>query len=349
LLHLSTSLKVFMNKVASQPGGLFGKQLPLSLGIGIIVLFGIAGIYFSSNVEPPKKDSTAVVSAPSKNEGVMVRRQKGYELAQPLMIMEVPDQSPNLFHVRDSIQNFIDKHKGIDFEDASVHLLKQNSGEWIGINYDKPYPSKGYLRIAVLISFLKMSENHPEILNTKVLFDLKSNANYPLLSLQTGRTYSVRDLLGKMMLTQDTTPKFLLIPLLDKSVIIDLYDGLGLGKPDFVNQKFPITASGYSKLLNVIYNGRFLSETNAEYALKLLSNNNERVGLLKMLPEKSKVIHKMSTRFENNLYEIRETGIIYCNDDAYLLTIFINGKNKDKLENACGDLGKLVYDEISVN
>jgi beta-lactamase class A len=336
-----------MNKVAKQPGGLFGKRVPLSIVIVVIILFGFAGIYLSSNQNPTQKDTSYAVISPAKNESIKVRHQKGFELVQPIIITEVPEQSPNLFYVRDSINSFISTHKGNGFDDVSVHLLKQNSGEWIGINQEKEYDSKGYLRLAVLISFIKMSEKNPAILNQKILYQPKSTVRYPELSLEAGKSYSVNDLLSKMMLTADTTPKSLLIPYIDKSLILSLYDGLGLKKPDLENKKFAFTVSDYSKLLNVIYNGRYLSEANSEYALKLLSNNTEREGLLKFLPEKSKVVHKMNQTFKNNKYELRESGIIYCNDDAYLLTIFITGKDKNKLEDACGDIGKLVYDDIS--
>ena len=337
-----------MNNVTNG-SGFFKKQLPLSFGIVVVLIFGLAGIYFNSNKEiKPVKDTTAV--ATNFEDNAKLRRQSGFSYVHPLLIAEIVDQSENLFQVRNQIKDYITEHQDKDFSDVSFHLKKLNTGEWIGLNQDKEYSSRGYLRIAVLITFLKMSERDRSILNHQIVFNkAPGSGNYPLLSLTPGKSYSISNLLEQMMTSADTTPKFLLIPFIDRSVLMDLYEPLGLGRPDFRNNRFSITTVGYSKLLNVIYNGRFLNENNSEYALKLLSNNKDKVGLLKLLPEQSKVVHKMVQRFKDNQYELRETGIMYCNNESYLLTIFITGKNEQGLEKSCGEIGKLVYEEVSIN
>ena len=324
------------------------KKIPLSLVIMIVCISGALGIFLSIRHETQTGTDTLVVSTITPADTVKLHRHVGKEFTKPLLITEIPGQSPSLFSIRQKISSYLDSNAVGNFSNVSVYLLKQNTSEWIGINHEKEYSSPGYLRISVLISILKLTEKNPQLLNKKIEYKGNPNSsNYSELTLTPGKAYTVQKLIEQMMLTQDTTPKFLLNPLLDKKEFIEFHESLGLNKPDLENQKFSITAAGYSKLLNVIYNGTYLNHANSEYVLKLLSNNNKREGILKFLPEKSKVIHKMSLRFANNQWQVRESGIIYDNNDSYVLTILISGTDKVLLENACGEIGKIVYDLLS--
>ena len=99
--------------------------------------------------------------------------------------------------------------------------------------------------------------------------------------------------------------------------------------------------------MELLYNATYLNKKNSEYALSLLDESKgKKKGIMKLLPDGSKTIHKFSNRFNNNQYELRESGIIYTNNDAFQLTIFATGNNNATLESTTGNIGKIVYDWI---
>ena len=139
--------------------------------------------------------------------------------------------------------------------------------------------------------------------------------------------------------------------MLAKNINIDelakLFKDLEINVPDFMNRKYLITVSEYSKFLELLYNATYLDKKNSEYALSLLDESKgKKKGIMKFLPDGSKTIHKFSNRFNNNQYELRESGIIYTKNDAFQLTIFATGNNNTTLDSATGNIGKIVYDWI---
>lgn len=325
-------------------------KIPLLIAIPILLLTSafviLARNYYNKKNQPAETTSAAKPC----NTDLKIYRDKSKTLTSPMFMYELPEQSPALAPLKNRIQELIKKEYDTkNVNDISLYLVAQNSGEWIGINNKEQYNSSGYVRLAILITYLKMAEENPNVMtqsitfkpeNTKVLTDSS-------LVLKSGTSYSVRELLRYLILTPDTNPKRMLADHIDKNTFRNLFDILGMQFPDFNNRKYTIDVTQYSKFLQLLYNGRYLNENHSEYALQLLSEQSKRNGILKLLPTDSKAIHKISERFVNNSFELRESGIIYRDYDSYVLTIFGRGNNRDALDAISGSIAKIVYDNIA--
>jgi beta-lactamase class A len=330
--------------------GFFSKKIPLNIGILIIIVFaGMAVFLSASRTEQPKK--AEAVPAADCNEKVNLIQDNAYSHTHPLLIAALPEQSQQMAPLKAKLAADIEnKKKNNLLNNASVHVMKLNSGEWIGYNQDEKFTSGGYIRLAMLITFLKMSEIDPAIMNRQIVYSPPSSYRIKddkVFGLISGKTYSVKDLLGFMMQNPDTNARVLLSTQMNKEIFNKLFSDLGLEQPDIVNRKYFISVSEYSMFLHLIYNGRFLNEADSEYALQLLAGESQKKGMRMLLPDDVKVIHKYSERFRNNLYELRESGIIYFDDNSYLVTIFANGKNNELLEQLIAEISKDVYDFVS--
>jgi beta-lactamase class A len=274
-----------------------------------------------------------------------------FELTKPMIIVEVAEQSPSLFTLKKQISDLSDaEFANKNLNDISIYLMKQNTGEWIGLNYDEPYNSSGYIRFAILITYLKMAEKDPLLLNRTMSFHPENSKvlKDTSLELKDGNYYTVKELLQKMILFPDTNSRYLLAQQMDMKLFNSLFTILGMNIPNVSTRKYSINVAQYSRFLQLLYNGRYLNETHSEYALQLLSDQTDKKGILKLLPTNTKALHKISERYVNNSFELRESGIIYSESDSYLLTIFARGDNKEQLDSISGKIARVVYDHINM-
>jgi hypothetical protein len=323
-------------------------KVPILFVIPLLLLVS-GSAFIGSKFYNSGKEILPVKNEKACDNSVQIFCDNSFDLISPMVFVEVEEQSPALEPLKKQISDLSDSElSNKNLSDISVYLMKQNTGEWIGINYEEPYNSSGYIRFAILITYLKMTEKDPALMNKLISFQpgnpktLRDTA----LILKNGNSYTVKDLLQKMILFPDTNSRYLLTQQMDMKTFNNLFGILKMNVPDISTRKYSINVAQYSRFLQLLYNGRYLNETNSEYALQLLSEQTEKKGILKMLPINTKAIHKISERFVNNSFELRESGIIYSESESYLLTIFERGKNKEQLDSISGKIARIVYDHI---
>ncbi|HYV94933.1 MAG TPA: serine hydrolase [Chitinophagales bacterium] len=273
-------------------------------------------------------------------------------LARPLLMADVSDQSAELFPIKNQIEKYLSKQKDSDqLKTASVYLQKLDNGMWIGINNEKMYTSTGYIRLAILIWYLKKSEENPSVLDKKISFNppkAYASAGNSKHELEAGKEYSIRELLTHLIVNSDSDAKSILTRNIDTTQFEKVFTDLGMATPNLREREFLINVSDYSKFLRVLYDARYLNTSNSEFALRLLSKNPSAEGMLSPLPPDVKVAHRFSDRFLNNEYDVRESGIVYADDDPYVLTIFTQGKSDADLKAIIANISKMVYDKMMV-
>ena len=99
----------------------------------------------------------------------------------------------------------------------------------------------------------------------------------------------------------------------------------------------------FSMFLRVLYDATYLSPEHSEYALDLLSRSQKEEGLAAPIPNELPVAHRFSVVELPDSVELRESGIIYCNRQPYLLTIMTKGKKKDGQQEVIAQFSQLIY------
>jgi hypothetical protein len=331
---------------------LLEKKIPLPITLGLLLVFAVIAFFTSKLSQSQKVLTSTDTVAQNCDDNVQIIRSKEFDFIHPILLVQAAEESKMLEPIKKELQISVNQFQAKGVQDFSVFLLKQNSGDWIGVNSKKEYLSRGYFRLAILITYLKQAELNPDILEKKIWYDpAVTTDSYKIHSeLPTKNFYSVKDLLKIMIVNSDTTARYLLAENIDKSELNKLFKVIGLKEPDYKGRNFNVTVADYSKFLQILYNANYLNKDNSEFALSLLNDDSSKKnGLLKFLPPNSKAIHKYNERFRNGEYELRESGIIYLNKESYLLTIFATGKNNNQLDSAAGIVGKKVFDYISGN
>lgn len=277
-----------------------------------------------------------------------VIRNKNYKFTSPILYIENECESPSLNPLKSSLQNVIDQYiANQKIHTASIFLKKFNTNESLLINNNEKYAPGSLLKISIMIAILKMSEKDNELLNKKITFiqTSKNNKVQTIVSnsIKIGQSYSIKELLKYMIVYSDNNAASLIAKNIDGNIIKSLFSDIGLNVPDLNSNDLFLNINELSFFMRVIYNGSYLTNANSEFALELLSHGDYKNGLLKDIPSDIIVAHKFGESGNEVEKQLHETGIIYANNNPYLITVMTKGNNRDELAYFISEISKTVY------
>ena len=283
-----------------------------------------------------------------------VIRNKNYKFTSPILYIENECESPSLNPLKSSLQNVIDQYiANQKIHTASIFLKKFNTNESLLINNNEKYAPGSLLKISIMIAILKMSEKDNELLNKKITFiqTSKNNKVQTIVSnsIKIGQSYSIKELLKYMIVYSDNNAASLIAKNIDGNIIKSLFSDIGLNVPDLNSNDLFLNINELSFFMRVIYNGSYLTNANSEFALELLSHGDYKNGLLKDIPSDIIVAHKFGESGNEVEKQLHETGIIYANNNPYLITVMTKGNNRDELAYFISEISKIVYQNNSTN
>jgi beta-lactamase class A len=280
-----------------------------------------------------------------------IKRLLGYEYIKPLEYAEPENESPLYGSLKTKIETLVaDKKKNGILKDASVYVRDFNKGNWMSFQGKVPFHPGSLIKVPILISYLKFEEHQPGILNAPVTFQAGQyipSQSYNSKQIEVGKTYTIRELLEYMIKYSDNNATYLLKKNLDVGQFKKTYDNVGLAVPNIMDVNYSLSAEDFSVFLKVLFNAGYLSIENSEYAIKLLTGCDFKEGFLKGLPAGTPVAHKFGEWGDGGMqHELHESGIIYLNGDAYILTVMTSGKNIQDLTKTIQEISQVFYQEI---
>lgn len=333
---------------------IFSKKVPvvytLILGVACSALSFILIRMYSTS-------SAAAVEAPAKaNKGVdcnyNVARIKGYKYIKPLLDQSPECESDNLAPLKQEITNYINSQKqGGIITSASVYVKSFSSDDWTYINPADKYTPGSLLKVPVMMCVLKMAETNPSFLDKKLVYDPKvikpMDQTYNTQTIKEGKSYTVKELLSSMIANSDNAAAMLLTTNLDYTVFNKMFVDIGLPQPDLTDAKkfisYTISAREYSVFLAALYNGSYLTISASEYATSLLAQCNFKDGLIKELPANVKIAHKFGEAAMDDGKQLHESGIIYIDNAAYIITVMTKGTDVKKQADVISNISRMVY------
>jgi beta-lactamase class A len=278
-----------------------------------------------------------------------IKRLSGYQFIRPLLYAEPTCESNQLAQYKTDIQSLIEKNKNQgNITTASVYIREFLKAEWISINENEKYSPGSLLKIPELITFYKMNEDNPGVLNQKVLyakpFVANKHATFLSKQIKLGETYTIRELLEYMIVYSDNNATLLLNSIINQKAFKRTFTDIGLSEPDFNASQYPITANDFSIFMKELFNASYLNKEDSEACLNLLSKSDFRDGMLSGLPESCATAHKFGEGGFDNAPNFSESAIVYCGKRPYLVTIMTKGTDMKKLPKVVGEISKKVYD-----
>ena len=315
----------------------------------VIIVSGVLGFAIGRKTVPKNVSTTQSIREDSGD----------YKFIHPLLAVNRTDlatPSPGYSKLAGTVQNFIDTEKATGLlTNASVYFAdyKTNGGSF-AINADDQYAPASMLKVVVMIGFLKESDSDSNIFSKTLVYNENlqhSIADIPFESpslLVVGQSYTVEDLIHRMIVDSDNGAMYLLLDNISDSYLSQVYTDLGLHGPTADNPNYTISANDYSLFLRILYNATYLSHDSSEMALSYLSQATFKDGLVAGLPAGTIVAHKYGehvngTEDQVQSVELHDCGFVYPSDAPYLLCVMTKSTTLDESEKVISNISKIIY------
>lgn len=318
-----------------------GKNLVLVVLLAI--LSAIAGYvcsrYFIVN------DETTASTGPAPETGTKEKRLGGYSFINPLLECDnyQPATLNSVVVMQQKVKSYIDEAvKSGKVAFVSVYYRDLNFGPWMGINEAEKFSAASLLKVPVMIAVYKKEEAQPGFLATEIAYTTALGKT--ATALKTGNSYTAQKLTEEMLINSDDEAKQLLEKALGSSFIAAVMADIGVNAS---GTDGAVSIKDYSGFFRMLYNATYLSHTNSEKALAMLSRVNYNNGMAKGLPKEVLLANKQGERTDGTVKQLHECGIVYYKGGPYLLGVMTRGNDVNQLSTVIADLSSMVYSEVS--
>lgn len=328
----------------------------VSCAITAAIVWGLMGSAPALGDADPgskKKAKKAIVAEGCEIMQLRMASTIGGRHTRPLLLTELSCPSREYDSLRTSMLNLIEKRKaeGV-LQTASVYFKELGSNKWFDINGSTKYNPGSLMKVAILMTYLKLSETNPSLLEekytmTEVMSDrvdqLRTSA--PLVK---GQSYSVKFLLEEMIANSDNDATNMLNQHINQDMFSKVMHDLGCSTPDINDPDYQMTVNEYNRYFRVLYNASYLNDVNSEWALTLLTRSNYKGAMMRGIPSGVEVAHKFGERPYENGFNFHEGGIVYLKNKPYMLVVMTRGKDNTKLPGVIAEISKLCYEQLAM-
>lgn len=320
----------------------------INLGMVLLLLIVLFEGYLLISWHSGRKEESSKLHYSDISNSFSMLRLHDKKLIAPLLLANVNVESEKLSGLKADLDRAIHcwENKG-HVRTASVYLRDLNTGDWISINEQETFMPGSLLKLPIMITWLKEEEIHPGTLGSQLVMPGQENPlpvqAYEGRTIVPGKPYRVSELLEYMIVDSDNSATSVLIYNMNKEGFKRLFNAVGLTAPDLSDLSYTISAKDYSRFFGLMYNATYLGESLSEQALQLLSKSKFRDGLLRELPTDVVVAHKFGEHSIKEYTEFSESGIIYRDNEPYVLTVMTKGNDIKEQSSLISELSLLAF------
>ena len=196
-------------------------------------------------------------------------------------------------------------------------------------------------------------ENNPEILRNKLTYKRKLVIDIiqnilPDKELEIGKSYSVNELIYRMIAFSDNEAYNLLRINMHIEWVRNMFKDIGIFVPDVRDNKDLISAREYGFFFRILFNASYLNHAMSEKALKILTKTTFKTGIVAGVPPYVNVAHKFAEKKDatNQMIQLHDCGIIYYKNAPYVLCIMTYGNDFADLLDIIKNISSIVYNEV---
>lgn len=317
----------------------------------LLVFFLGAGAGFFTGFDYSKRKIDKI--APEKRVRL---KTKNYKFISPLADYEESSELMNkdVQMLKNKVRGLIDdKIKQGDVYYISVYFRDLLNGPWFGVNMEEKFDPASLLKVPLMIAYLKYEQTNPGTLDSYIKYDkeidtVMSQNILPDTGLEAGKTYTIYELIYRMVAYSDNAAKDVLFESIDHRLVDKVYDELGvtLGA-DNENSSY-LTVREYSSFFRVLFNASYLNAEMSEKALEILSNCSFKMGIRDGVPAGVVVANKFGERGNdtNKTFQLHDCGIVYHRYRPYVLCVMTYGRNFNEEAKAIKEISSLIYNKI---
>lgn len=235
----------------------------------------------------------------------------------------------------------------------SIYFRDLHNGPRFGIQESADFHTASLLKVPIMIALLHVADQQPSLLDEQItspkVLSAVSNVEQPDETIQPNTTYSVRELLRRMIVYSDNDSAYLLV---DKMNSIPMFAHsnifLDLGLQNMMDGTMDnISMLSYGNLFPLLYNTAYLSNANSQLALSLLSQSTYKDGLVAGVPSDVRVANKFGYYIVSaNESQLHDCGIIYHATTPYMLCVMTSGSNITDEASSIAEVSRIVYNTV---
>ncbi len=295
----------------------------------------------------------------------------GYALINPLLYTETPESLsyPLYTPLQNALTSYVNTAENDNTADhISVYFQDLTSANWIGVNQADKFDPGSMLKVATLIALLRASEMNPAILTDKIAIpasvavaDSSNEAYFPASDpVESGNTYTIPDLMNKLIIQSDDGADEVLVEFLGNQALSTVFTDLHIPLPD---TSTGVSPQEYSHLFRTLYNSTYLTGTDSDKALQLLTQTTYTAGLVAGVPSGTVVAHKFGESLfppisENTTWPqasstasdvpgLSDCGIVYYPQHPYFLCVMTQGTNFDTLAGVIKNISNITWTQVN--
>ena len=296
-----------------------------------------------------------------ENRGLILREEGKYKFINPILACEIASKEAfsELGSMKNAVADLVEKEiSSGKAENISVYFRALNTGRWFGVNEEDKYAPASLEKALIMIAYLKASESDAALLRKAISAEnlLKYTSNDPVQNFEKGKSYTIMELVKKMVMDSSNPALNALLDNIDNPTLVvlkDIYSDLNLPpSSDLDLSKLDVMSPKvYSLIFRVLYGATYLNRENSERALEILSSASFKDGLVAGLPENMTVAHKFGIRnvvdekSKQNKWELHDCGVVYYPNHPYLLCVMTKDDEITDLGSTISKISSLVHQE----
>ena len=285
-------------------------------------------------------------------------RQSGFKYINPLLECEIETKEVgSLGLLKKKVAEFIDQKSGDNIIiSASVYFRDLNNGPWFGLNEKEGFSPASLLKVPILITYFSAAEKDSQLLDKKIIFTGKLTEDIAVPDIDSGdemvvgQSYSVRELMRRMIVFSDNDAKNLLLLNLDAKIFDQCYRDLGITIPDVRTPEDFMSVKDYASFFRMLFNASYLNRGFSNAALEILTEVEFKDGLMSGVDKNVEVAHKFGERVNmingREVKQLHDCGIVYYPGHPYLICVMTRGQNFGEMAEVIKDISRIVYDEV---
>lgn len=247
--------------------------------------------------------------------------------------------------------------KAGEIDSGSIYVKDLASSKDISINIDFKYTPASLLKLPLAMSIYKLSERQPDLLQKKLIYNEDpalatiAQSFEPDEKLKLESEYTVEELVRRMLVYSDNASMRLLLTQLDDESFIEVYEKQGVPLPSDKTTDNYMIARDYVSFFGSLHRASYVSKTNSDKILDLLSQTTFEKGLALGVPPRIRIAHKFGEREVDgsSLTQLHDCGIVYAENSPYIICVMLKGEKFAEEENLIGKLSEQVYSYMSTN
>lgn len=317
------------------------------------VLIFIGGIAAGYGLETLFPDES---SLDGSGKSYQVRQNGGeYQYINPLLECEMAEGTIDAHkeNFREKLATFIEnQQQKKQLTKAAVYFRDLNNGPAFGINEAEDFFPASLLKVPVMMVYYHLAEENPSLLQTEILYEKPVELGYtptiiPTKELVPGQTYTVEDLIRRMIIYSDNQALVLLTSRLPREPLEELFSMLGVGSDVLDDPNAKLTVKEYAGFFRILFNSSYLSHEHSEKTLTLLASTDFDEGIVAGLPKNIPVAHKFGEAGTMDAErQLHDCGVVYLSQRPYLACIMTRGQKPEMLKSALKDISRFIYEEV---